>query len=260
MATYEYTIRFRKTQKHGNADAISRLPLLEVPSEKHDPPELVFLMDHLAESPVTAQHIRTWTRRDPILAPVLQFVWQGWPDNVGGEYTPYASRKLELSAHEGCVVWGSRVIIPPRGRKAVLQELHEGHPGMSRMKSFARMHVWWPGLEDVENHVREGPHVKPISRNHLSRHYTRGNGPRGHGFRLHLDFAGPVDGKMFLVLINAHSKWIEIFPTNGSTSAVVIESLRTTFARFRLPDTIVSDNGSCFVSEEFLDFLTRATE
>ena len=32
--------------------------------------------------------------------------------------------------------------------------------------------------------------------------------------RLHLDFAGPFLGKMYLVLIVAHSKWIEEFPTS----------------------------------------------
>ncbi len=60
---------------------------------------------------------------------------------------------------------------------------------------------------------------------------------------------------MFLVIIDAHSKWIEVFPTSGSTSVIVIEHLRTLFAQFGLLETIVSDNGSCFMSEEFSSFL-----
>ena len=45
---------------------------------------------------------------------------------------------------------------------------------------------------------------------------------------------------MFSGLIDAHLKWIEVFPTTGSTSAVVIDHLRTVFAQFGLPETLVA--------------------
>ena len=73
--------------------------------------------------------------------------------------------------------------------------------------------------------------------------------------RLHIDYAGPVEGKMILVLIDAHFKWIEAVCTAGSTSAVVIEELRAIFACFGIPETLVSDNGTCFVSKEFESLL-----
>ncbi len=58
------------------------------------------------------------------------------------------------------------MIIPTKGRDAVLQELHDGHTGMSRMKSRARMFVWWLGIDaDIEKSVffmcsvsRQHPH------------------------------------------------------------------------------------------------------
>ena len=34
---------------------------------------------------------------------------------------------------------GARIVISPPGREAVLHELHEGHPGITRMKFLARM-------------------------------------------------------------------------------------------------------------------------
>ena len=60
---------------------------------------------------------------------------------------------------------------------------------------------------------------------------------------------------MYLILIDAHSKWIEAFCTSNATSQTVIGELRTLFAQFGLPETIVSDNGTCFVSSEFKAFL-----
>ena len=60
---------------------------------------------------------------------------------------------------------------------------------------------------------------------------------------------------MILVLIDAHSKWIEAIYTKTATSTAVIEELTTLFAQFGLPEVIVTDNGTCFVSHELEDFL-----
>ena len=90
LSMNEYTLQFRKTEAHCNADALSRLPLPTAPKEVPVPPELVLLMQHLQQLPVTADHIRLWTRRDPVLAKVFQFVQHGWPYRVDPELAPFA--------------------------------------------------------------------------------------------------------------------------------------------------------------------------
>ena len=72
--------------------------------------------------------------------------------------------------------------------------------------------------------------------------------------RLHIDYAGPVDGKMFLIVIDAHSKWLEVLPVQSATSFCTIQQLRQLFSRFGIPDSLVSDNGTPFTSKEFEDF------
>ena len=62
---------------------------------------------------------------------------------------------------------------------------------------------------------------------------------------------------MILLLVDAHSKWIEAFVTVSATSAVVIKEYQSAFARFGLPELIVSDNGLCFTSDEFELFVQR---
>ena len=65
------------------AYAMSRLPLNdpehdEVPS----PAEVILLLQTLDYSPITSEHIRMMTRRDPFLSEILDYVTTGsWPTN-----------------------------------------------------------------------------------------------------------------------------------------------------------------------------------
>ena len=90
-------------------------PLLEEPAESDTPPEIVLLVEHLEDSLVTAADIRTWTRKDPNLSKVLQYIMQGWPSHCDPDLNTFAAKKPELSAYEGCILWGSRVVVPKPG-------------------------------------------------------------------------------------------------------------------------------------------------
>ena len=252
LASYQYTISFRSTTKHGNADAMSRLPLPNQPSNTPVPSELVLLIENLNEAPITSDQIAGWTQKDPILSRVMQHIMLGWPATVESEFKPYWNRRLELSTHAGCILWGLRV---PQGRSAVLAELHGAHPGITRMKALARQWVWWPNLdqaiEDVVKHCEECQQDRP---NPPPAPLHPWQWPTHPWTRLHIDFAGPMDGVMFLVVIDSHSKWIEVFPMKSATSAATVRYLRQLIAQFGIPETIVSDNGTQFVATEFKEF------
>ena len=64
-------------------------------------------------------------------------------------------------------------------------------------------------------------------------------------------------GQLFLILIDAYSKWIEVYPTTSTSATETIEKLRQAFANHGLPEMVVSDNGSGLASEEFADFMAR---
>ena len=89
--------------------------------------------------------------KKPILSRVQYYVNHGWPTRPLIEaLTPYWRRASELSVGEGCVLWGTGVIVPPQGQR-VLEKLHAGYPGVARMKGLARTTVWWPRLAGTSN-------------------------------------------------------------------------------------------------------------
>lgn len=259
LSAYQYSIEYKAGSDNANADAFSRLPLPDTPHHTGFPPETVFLMDRLSQAPVTAKQIKLWTERDPVLSQVKRWVMQGWPDTVEQEgFKPYVKRKLELSVLDGCLLWGSRVIVPPPGRAQVMDELHEAHPGVSRMKSLARSFVWWPGMDcALEEKVKVCSQCQSNLKMPAAAPLHPWQWPSCPWSRLHLDFAGPFMGRMFLVLVDAHSKWLEAHIMSNITAPTTTDTLRSIFATHGLPDTIVTDNGPTFTSEVFKEFMDR---
>ena len=56
----------------------------------------------------------------------------------------------------------------------MLTQLHEGHPGATRMKALSRMYMWWPGItKGIEETVRDclqcqtHPSTPPVAPLHL---------------------------------------------------------------------------------------------
>ena len=73
-------------------------------------------------------------------------------------------------------------------------------------------------------------------------------------FRVHMDYAGPFQGKWILVIVDVHSKYIDEHVVSSQSSAVTERMLRRTFATHGSPHVIVSDNTSSFTSKEFSSF------
>lgn len=181
---------------------------------------------------------------------------QGWPVTVEQEgCKPYVKHKLELSVLDGFLLWGSRVIVPPAGRAQVMEEPHDAHPGVSRMKSLARSFVWWPGMDRaLEDQVKACSQCQSNQKMPAPAPLHPWQWPGHPWSRLHIDFAGPFMGKMFLVMVDAHSKGLEAHIMSNITAPVTTETLRGIFALHGLPDMIVTDNGPTFISEVFKEF------
>ena len=155
----------------------------------------------------------------------------------------YDRRRDELIVLGGCVLWGARVVIPSQCRQEALHELHLAHPGISRMKSLARSYVWWPAMDrELEELVQKCDTCQLQNKSPPAAPLHPWEWPEKPWTCIHIDYAGPFHDKMFLVAVDATSKWIETYIMNSTTLKATVCKLRKTFAQHGLPKILISDN------------------
>lgn len=251
LSAYDAELKYRPGGKMGNADFLSRSPLSD---------EKVNFIDHRVEHPFTSHDLEKETVKDKTLSEVLRWTREGWPTTtkrLAADLIPYHRKRSELTIEGNCLLWGSRVVIPTNARKAIIETLHLSHPGIVKMKTLARQHVYWPAMDkDIEGVVG---HCKACQE-------TRRDPPKKvHPWeptdkpwsRIHIDHAGPFREHIYLIVADAGTRYIDASIVPSTAAGHTIMRLRELFATHGLPDTIVSDNGTGFASAEFKSFCRK---
>ncbi|CAB0017172.1 unnamed protein product [Nesidiocoris tenuis] len=263
LSSFNYSMEFINGKDNVLADTLSRLPLSKEPKRSEEEIQGEARRNQLLHLrtegiPVSKKALKEETTRDKILERIQRFVRDGWPakKDLQEEFWPYFEKREELSIEEGCILWNGRIVMPSKLQDQMLNALHEGHPGEAAMKSIATLQVWWPKInQKIESFVKNcegcqktrptGPAESPV---------YFWNTPLEKWSRLHVDYAGPFEGKYWFILMDATSKWLEVIPVNHPSTAKTISVMREIFTRFGVPKSIVSDNGPQFTSHEFEKF------
>lgn len=257
LTAYNFEIEYVKSESNV-ADFLSR-------SIKNyaeiDEPDIIdqslfinFITDSMLQ-PVSIGDIRKESEQDEVLKKVKNYIQNGWPAKCeNDQLKPYHSCRLELSLENDCILRGHKLVIPPKYREQLLNELHNSHFGVVKTKTEARARMWWPNIDShieqkigscsICNAFRATPPRSPLAPWPY---------PEKPWQRIHLDMF-VLFGKQFLVVVDAHSKWLECSVMNKTDTRTIIEKLSEIFCRFGLAQTIVTDNGSNFVSAEFERF------
>ena len=219
---YDYTVEYRRSKDHGNADALSRLPFSNDTSfdgeEMEDDVDSVCLVRTISRqiNPDNPLLVVRETAKDPILSQLMRFVKEGWPHAFSEELKDFKKLENSLSTENGCVFYGLRVIIPSTLRNHILKLLHLGHFGMQRMKQLARSTVYWPRIDfDIEDLCRKCTSCGQFQNKPDKPSIHPWMMPEKPWSRLHLDHAINFLGRNWLVLVDAYSKYPCIHPTTS---------------------------------------------
>ncbi|XP_054279059.1 uncharacterized protein K02A2.6-like [Macrosteles quadrilineatus] len=165
----------------------------------------------------------------------------------------------EISLQDGIIFRGNRVVIPKKLQPKILQELHSTHVGIVRMKSLARNYCYWKNIDtDIESMVASCKACCENKKNPEKAPTHVWEIPKRNWQRVHIDYAGPFLNHNFLIVVDARSKWPEIYPIKSvPTTASTLHHLREIFSHHGLPEILVSDNATIFKSAEFQAFCKR---
>ncbi|CAH8288100.1 unnamed protein product [Schistosoma rodhaini] len=265
LLSYDFDIQYRRSEDFGQADALSRLISKHSTTDEdtliatiatEDDSGATLLANAVRAMPVTAENVREATRNDPIIREAITYVQSRWPvKQFSGEMLHLANRRSALCVVNDCLMFGDRVVIPTTLRAKVLRQFHAGHPGINRMKSIARSYAYWPNMDkQIVDFVKTCPHCQTAAKHPPKLPPVPWPKSEKPWSRVHIDFAGPLDGTIYLILVDSFSKWPEILPIAPPSTTRTIQLLNQIFAQHGLPETIVTDNGSQFTSSQFREF------
>ena len=202
----------------------------------------------------------TRPQKDQDFQTVKTFIQTGWPENPTGlklTVTPYYHIRDELATHEGLVFRGDRLVIPESLRKQILSERHSAHQGLESILRRARETIYWPHLNrELKDYISRCETCDTYNYRQPKQPLVTHDTPERAWAKVgcHL-FA--FNEKSYLATVDYCSNFFEFDRLNQLTLKDVIKKLKPHFARCGIPDSVVTDNGLQFISEEFQKFPTK---
>lgn len=271
VMAYDVKFVFIGTNSFGYADVVSRLMSKQTKSDEdivianvqeHESDEemLSYAIQSAQNLPITFKEIEDNTSSCPVLQEVIKLVkTDRWPQamkqvrNLG--VAAYYQCRNDLKIAHNCLFRGEQIIIPTNLRPQIITELHKGHPGVCRMKLLAADKVYWPNItQNIEETVKNCETCAKVAKAPIKCTLKPWPMPTAPWTRVHLDYAGPINGFYFLVIVDAYSKWPEIIKTTTTTGTKTVEIFADVLARQGLCEVCVTDNGPQFVCQTFEEF------
>lgn len=242
------------------ADTLSRKPQVcnEIPDTVAE--VKAYVDGVMSSSPILdpmLRRIEEATRDDAVLQKAIHYTKTGWPRTIQHENEDIKDLyhvRGELSIANGFLVRGSRIVVPKQMQVEILEKLHHGHLGMTKSRERANQTVWWSGLSsEIDNYIRQCTHCQMKRPSQRSEPMVSTPLPDRPWQKIGTDLLD-YKGKTFIVMVDYYSRYIEIAYLGTATSQSVICKMKDVFARWGIPESIMSDNGPQYSSRQFAEF------
>ncbi|XP_044169214.1 uncharacterized protein K02A2.6-like [Acropora millepora] len=199
----------------------------------------------LPASPAKLDEIRDYTSQDIVLSHLKDVIHQGWPEypnECPPDVKEYWNFREDLRVENGLILKVHRLLVPSNLRPQMLQIIHQGHLDAERCNLKARDCVFWPVISKDNEMAANCPTCMQFSKCQSKEPLHPHNVPSFPWQKLGTDLFY-YKGAQYLLVTDYYSKYPTVRKLNSSTSAAVINHLKSVFAEHAMPETLVSDNG-----------------
>ena len=194
---------------------------------------------------------------DDTLAILKYIIQKGWPSTIKellSKIQPYWTFREELTIEDGLILKDTRIVVPTTKQAELLKLIHEGHLGLTKCKLRARETVYWPGLNDqLEKLVLNCQWCFKYLQSKCKQPWQMSLGQEIPAFpwtKIATDIFH-FGGDAYPLLVDYTKRYPIIHKLNSMTAQHVVGHLEVIFSEYGWVNTIVSDNGSCYVAEAF---------
>ena len=257
---YHFKVRYILGQTNHVADCLSRLGFQK---DSISLPKLQVnqITSQLKARSDSLHNIQIATQADDKLAILKHIIQQGWPKTIKEvpiEVQKYWTFREELVIEDGLILKGTRIIIPDKKREEILKLINEGHLGLNKCKMRAKETVYWPGInEQLEHLILNCQLCLKYSRSKVKNmpHIALGQEvPPVPWSKVATDIFH-YESHSYLLVVDYTSRFPIVRELKSMSAQHIAEHFRLIFSEYGWPDTLVSDNGPCYVAETFTNLM-----
>ncbi|UYV71623.1 hypothetical protein LAZ67_8003894, partial [Cordylochernes scorpioides] len=261
LFAFDFKLQYRPGKCLILADTLSRdtHPIDELPTPFLEDRRMVKLISaNISDEKLIT--LQKDTREDTTLLKIIHYVIEGWPiskKDVDEDVKPYYDFRHRIYLWNELLCVGSAIVVPGTQRNYMLELLHKSHQGISAIQGLARESLFWPGMSmDIAERVKSCDICQKYQKSKTRETLRSFPIPDYPWQTVSMDIFY-IERKPHLLIVDRFSGYPEVYALNPPTATNVRNKLRETFARFGIPETIMSDNGPPFHSEIMTDFCTK---
>ena len=131
------------------------------------------------------------------------------------------------------------------------------HLGIDRCVQRAKGSIYWPGItEDIKSIVNKCEKCLIHCRHNQKEPNIPIDIPIVAWKTMATDLFVFQD-KTYIIIIDLFSRFPVVKQLRGENTKIVLDALKDKFSDFGIPETIISNNGPCYKSQEFRGFCTK---